>query len=136
LGYTGYTRGNYAALPSDDADLETNYSAQDVTDVETNNNVRVGQVATGEYMVHQYKNFVGADSQCVLTWEGQSTLAPSASAIVLQIYNRVTPGWETVDSDNTTAVNTDFTLTAAIGDLTNYKDAGNVISSRIYQLAI
>ena len=134
-GYSDYTRGNYTALPADDADLENNYSAQDVTDVATSNDVRVGQTGAGEFMIHQYKNFVGSNSQATLTWEGQSDLAPSSSTIYLQIYNQNSTTWETVDSDSTSAADTDITLTAAVPDLTNYKDASNTISCRIYQEA-
>jgi len=55
---------------------------------------------------------------------------------VLQIYNRDTPGWENVDTDSTTAADTDFILTGNIADLTNYKDGSNVISCRVYQEAV
>jgi hypothetical protein len=132
-GYTGYTRGDEVALPGNDADLETNYSGDDVTNVATKNDVRVDQTATQQYMIHQYKNFVGANTTCQLEWEGQTTLAPSSSTVYLQIYNRDTTTWDTVDSDNTSNADTDFVLLADVVDLTNYKDARNVISCRVYQ---
>jgi len=78
---------------------------------------------------------VGASPSTNLEWEGQTDLAPSSSTVFLQIFNRNTPAWETVDSDNTTAADTDFTLEANIPDLTNYKNASNVISCRVYQEA-
>ena len=87
-GYTGYTRGNYAALPTNDNDLTTTYTAHDVTDVATNNNIRVTQFAQGQYAIHQYKNFVGAKIQVILTWEGQTDFSPVSSTVFLQIYNR------------------------------------------------
>jgi hypothetical protein len=34
---------------------------------------------------------------------------------------------------NTSNADTDFTLSGSVSDLTNYKDAGNVISCRVYQ---
>ena len=43
---------------------------------------------------------------------------------------------ETIDSDNSTAEDTNFTLTAEILDLTNYKDVSNVSSCRVWQLDI
>lgn len=98
------------------------------------NDVRVGQTATGEYMIHQFKDFVGGNTSCTLEWEGQTSLAPSSSAVVLEIYNRNTNEWVSVDSDNTSEVNTDFILSGVIADLTNYKDAQNIISCRVYQL--
>jgi hypothetical protein len=135
-GFSNYTRGNYADLPSDDTDLETDYSAQDLLDVADKDDVRVAQTATQEYMVHQFKDFVGDNASCTLEWEGQSSLAPTSSTVYLQIYNRDTSEWNTIDSDNTSNADTDFTLTANIADLTDYKDASNVISCRIYQLAL
>lgn len=135
-GYTGYTRGNYAVLPTNDDDLETTYTAQDVLDVATADDIRVDQDATNEFMIHEYKNFVGDQPSCQLNWEGQTTLAPATSTIYLQIYNRNTTTWDTVDSDNSSSVNTDFVLFASIADLTNYIDATNLISCRIYQDAM
>jgi hypothetical protein len=85
-------------------------------------------------MVHQFKNFVGDNADCVLTWNGQSTLAPSASIVKLQIYNRNTTTWNDVDDDSTTAADTDFNLTGTIPNLTNYV-IGGVISCRVYQEA-
>lgn len=131
-----YTRGNYASLPANDADLETDYSAQDLTDVATNNNVRVLQAATGEHAIHQFKDNVEDAGSATLTWEGQTNTAASLSTVYLQIYNRNTTEWATVDSDNTSSANTDFTLTAQIADLTNYKDGNAMISCRVYQLAV
>ena len=100
LGYSQYTRGDLVALPGNDNDLETTYIAQDETDVSTKNDVRVDQTATSQYMIHQYKDFVGANTTCQVEWEGQVTLAPSSSTVYLQIYNQNTTTWETIDSDN------------------------------------
>ena len=115
--------------------METPYVTQDYLDVNVKDNVRVGQTATSEYTIHQFKDYVAVNS-CTLEWEGQTNLAPSSSTVYLQIFNRNTPAWETVDTDNTSNVDTDFTLTANIADLTNYKDVSNVVVCRVYQLAI
>jgi hypothetical protein len=96
--------------------------------------VRVSQTATGEYAAHQFKNYVGTATSCILNWEGQTNVAPSLSTVYLQIFNRDTPAWQTVDTDNTSAVDTDFVLTANIPDLTNYA-SGDVIVCRVYQEA-
>lgn len=122
-------------MPLGIIDLENSYSAQDYLDVNVADDTRVGQTATEEYMIHQFKDYVGANTFCQLNYEGQSTLAPSSSTVYLQIFNRDTPAWETVDSDNTTGADTDFILTANIANLTNYKDTSNVIVCRVYQLA-
>jgi hypothetical protein len=125
-------------LPANDNDLETGYSGTDYTDVASNNAIRVAQVTdTGKpYTIHQFKDYVGSNNSCTLTWDGQSDLAPSLSTVYLQIYNRNTSTWVEVDSDNLAAANTDFILTATIADLTNYKDVNSVISCRVYQQAV
>ena len=135
-GWEDYTRGDENVLPADDTELETAYSVQDYIDVSTKNDVRVAQIATDEYTLHQFKNYVGTSPLANIEWEGQSDLASSSSTVCLQIYNRNSTTWETVDSDNTTNADTDFTLTAHIANLTNYKNASNVISCRVYQEAI
>jgi hypothetical protein len=132
-GWEHYTRGDYAALPGNDNDLETAYSTQDYTDVDTNNEVRVAQTATSEHAIHQFKDWVGAETSCDLEWEGQTTLAPTSSTVYLQIYNQNTTTWDAVDSDNETGADTDFTLSGNIADLTNYKTASGTISCRVYQ---
>ena len=134
-GYEAYTRGDYANLPAGILDLETDYTDQDYLDVDTKNNIRVGQTATDEYTIHQFKDYVNANS-CQLEWEGQTNCPPVLSTVLLQIFNRNTPAWETVDTDSTTAEDTDFILTANIPDLTHYKDTNNVIVCRVWQLAI
>lgn len=105
-------------------------------DVFTKNDVRVAQTGLLEYMVHQFKNFCGSYMLCQLECELQTSLDPSVSTVYLQIYNRNTSEWETVDFDNSSPVDTDFTLNANIPDLTNYKNESNVISCRVYQQAI
>lgn len=86
-------------------------------------------------MIHQFKNFVGDETACQLEWEGKTTFAPSSSTVYLQIYNIILTQWDTVDSDNTSNVDTDFSLLAEVADLTNYKQNG-VISCRVYQEAL
>jgi hypothetical protein len=113
--------------------LENAYSEQDYTDVATDNDVYVSQTATNEYTIHQFKNYVSTIG-ATLTCKAKSNTAPSDSTVYLQIYNYDTPAWETVDSDNTTGADTEFTLEANVPDLTDYKD-GNVITCRVYQLS-
>ena len=117
-------------MPTDNTNLENNYSAQDYIDVNDKNDVRVGQTATSQYAIHQFKDYAPSNSG-TLEWEGQTNTDPVTSPVLLQIY-KIGTGWETVDSDNSSPVNTDFILTAYVGDLTDYKD-GSVISCRVYQ---
>ena len=130
-----YTRGDEVTLPGDDTNLETFYSDQDITDVATKDDTRVGQTGKDMYMLHQFKDYIGAITRIKLEWEGQTSQDPSVETVYLQIYNRDTTTWDTVDFDNSSAVNTDFILTADISDLTDYKDSNNVISCRVYQSA-
>jgi hypothetical protein len=126
--------GDYASLPADDTGLENNYTPQNYIDVDTSDNVRVAQTATGEYAIHQFKNYI-ATNACSVQWEGQTDLAPTLSTVYLQIFNRDTSLWETIDSDAISAADTDFVLNADLADLTDYKDASDTISCRAYQLA-
>lgn len=123
-------------MPTGILDLENAYTAQEVLDVATSDDTRVVQSATSEYTIHQFKDYVGAAVKCTLEWEGQTNCSPTLSTVYLQIFNRNTPAWETVDTDNTSAADTDFTLTASINDLTDYKDTSNVIVCRVWQLDI
>ena len=86
-------------------------------------------------MVHQYKDYAYGEANCKLTAIVKTDLLPSTSPVYLQIYNRITPGWEEIDSDSTSGIGVDITLEAIITDLTNYKDAVGMICCRIYQEA-
>ncbi|GAG20192.1 unnamed protein product [marine sediment metagenome] len=121
-------------MPGDDTDLETDYSVQDYLDVNTKNDVRVEQTATDEYAIHQFKDYTEL-STIGIEWEGQTNTAPASVTVYLQIYNRETTEWETVDSNGAAAADTDFILTANIADTADYIDAGKVVSCRVYQLA-
>lgn len=129
--WKGYTRGNYAVLPADDTDLENIYTETDYTNASSDNNVWVEQPASGEYSIHQFKDYVSVGN-ATFTWKGKSSLAPTTSAVYLQIYNQNTNEWEQLDVDNTSSVDTNFTLTSSVADLTNYKNGG-VVSCRVYQ---
>jgi len=97
--------------------------------------VRVGQTGSNQFMIHEYKDFVGDNTQCTLICNLQTTLVPTESTVYLQIYNRNTTSWDNVDSNNSASADTDFTLTGVVADLTNYKDDQSIISCRVYQEA-
>jgi hypothetical protein len=134
LGYAEYTRGDYAVLPADDTDLETVYSAQDYTDVDTLDDIFVDQDAAGEFALHQFKDH-SFGTTVSLRWDGKSTRAPSISPVYLQIYNRLSTAWDTVTSNNAASADTVFSLTGQV-PLTNYKDGNSVVSCRVYQEAV
>jgi len=91
-------------------------------------------LATEEYAIHQFKDYVAGNS-ANLIWNGQSNYPCYVTPVYLQIYNRTLMEWETLDSNTTAEANTDFDLTAQLSDLSDYKDAGNVICCRVYQFA-
>lgn len=135
IGYSVYTRGDYAALPGNDSDLETVYTGQEEINISTKDGIMVDQTALSQYMIHQFKDFVGDNTTCQVEWYGQTTLSPATSTVYLQIFNRNTNTWDILTSDNSSPIDTNFSLQATIADLTNYKDASNVISCRVYQLS-
>jgi len=106
---------------------------QEELDVAVRDMVFVGQLGTN-YLIHQYKSFIGSNIEINIEWEGKSTLAPDDSTAYLQIYNEVTSAWETIDYV-ANAKYSNFELSAYILDASSYKDASNVISVRIYQNA-
>jgi hypothetical protein len=118
------------ALPVDDTDLETNYTAGEVADVAVIDAALVEQTGFGQYAIHQYKDFA-AGIQGNFVWIGQTS---SSFPIVLQIFNHNTGLWETLDTNVAPPIDTDFVLTGYIPVLTNYKDGQGLTSCRIYQL--
>lgn len=140
-GIQDYTRGDEATLPANDNDLQTAFTAQDITDVATDNNVYVLQTAlsTGE----EFALFLFKDTHpdslgtIILQCIAKSDIAPTQSTVFLQIFNRNSVTWETLDSDNVTAANVEFTLNGEqSANLADYYDASNIIAARVYQEAM
>lgn len=132
-----YTRGDVAAMPADDTDLENAFTDGEYTSVEADDADRVAQTATDEFSAFLFKNKHTGQAAIDVTWNGQSDRAPSDSTVYLQIYNRITPAWETLDSDDATAADTDFDLEGSVAaDLEEYFDEDNWIACRIYQEAV
>lgn len=130
-----YSRGNPETLPIDAAVQATLYSSDDYTDVATSDDNRVSISSTANYLNHLFKVRAADNTKHIkVEVEVQSSKAPSVSTVYLQIYNRNSEEWETLDSDTTTAADTDFSL---IGyqdtNLSYYYDANYEISFRVYQ---
>lgn len=116
--------------------MTTAYNEQDYLDVASSNDVRVAQGGSAtQYILHQFKDYLGASTKCIFYLECQSNYAPSLSTVYLQIYNRNLEQWETLASNNSAAADTDFILSASVGDLTNYKDGNTIVACRVYQQA-
>ena len=134
IGEILFTKGSYVSLPVDNENLSVDYTEQNVLDVASDNDTRVGQVTYGGYALHQFKKLV-AGNKATIKSNVRSNIAGGDSAIFLQVYNHNLDTWETIDSDSTTGADTDFNLEAVIVDLTNYKSPSNLISCRVYQEA-
>lgn len=132
-----YSREAVGSLPSTDANLDNLFISSEYSNVATEDAVFTTQSATNEYSVILFKNKgLYVTDNIVVTWIGQSNIAPSASTVYLQIYNRTSGLWETLDSDNATGVDTNFTLSGTkTSSLTDYYDANLWVSCRVYQLA-
>lgn len=126
-----------ASPPTTDANLSYLFLAADYANVAANDTVYFDGAGSNTYNVTQFKkkNPNGNSTDVVtLSYNGKSTVATSTTPAVLQIYNYVTPGWETINSNTTTAAGTEFTITGSpSGSAASYYTTGNWIAVRIYQ---
>ncbi len=131
-----YSRENSDTLGTDDTLLSTVFIEQDYTDVADDDDTNVDLLGTEQYNIFLFKvhNENNTEEPFVITWKGLSTLASSDSDILLQIYNRTTDEWETIDTESSANANTEFTLSAGIStSLSDYYDNDYLISCRVYQ---
>ena len=121
-------------LPTTDADLETAFTYQDYLDVASDDTVRVPQVGY-RYGIFLFKDKNANNTNAIqVEWNGQSTVAPSSTKVVLQIYDRNGGVWEDIQENNAALANTDFTLSGTITvDLDHYYDANFWVACRVYQ---
>ena len=126
------------SLPSNDTDLGTAFNYQQYLDVALDDETRVEQCTTGGYTIQQFK-VQGADDNSFINvvCNCQSGRAPSASKVVLQVYDRVDNAWEDLAEENEVGANTDFTFNVDINsDLDHYYDGSYWVSFRVYQRGI
>lgn len=131
-----FTDETKASLPSNDANLVYVYNATDITNVDSDNDVFVDLNATSTgYAIHQFKKVnTNSTDKIDITIKVKSTVATSSKNVLLQIYNRNSSAWETIDTESIAGANTEFTLSASVTtNLAYYYDANNVISIRVYQ---
>jgi len=132
-----YSKGDESDLPVDDTNLETNFICTDYPKVDSDNDIYVQQCATNEYTIFLFKKQAASSNKVIiLKWIGKSSLAPSSYEVFLQIYNYDSTTWENLDSNNVTAIDTEFTLNGVQStSLSDYYDGSNWIAYRIYQKA-
>jgi hypothetical protein len=130
-----YSYGSLFDLPTNADDLANIYTEQNITDVASDNAVRVPATGTSRYTIHEFKDQNDNNSDYIeLAWNGQSSVATTLQPMYLEIYNQTSNEWEQVDSDNTTSADTDFNLTATINtNMTDYYDVDNYVTARVYQ---
>ena len=132
-----FTRESASDLESDDANLTTVFSEQEYTDVGTDDDDFVDLEGNGVYQKFLFKEYNEDNNNTdnfVITWKGKTTLAPSDSSVYLQIYNRDTPSWETIDTESSANANTEFTLSGIkTTSLSDYYDEDYVVNCRVYQ---
>lgn len=133
-----YSRGNYLNLPADDSTLETPFICTDYPKVATDDNIYVQQCARDTldpYGVFVWKDkHINSTDVIVSTCKLKVSRASSTNTVYLQIYNRNSGLWETLDSDNVTAADTEFTLNGTqTTNLSYYYDGSFFATHRIYQ---
>jgi len=132
-----FTRESASDLESDDTNLTTVFSEQEYTDVGTDDDDFVDLEGNGVYQKFLFKAYNDNSNNTdnfVITWKGKTTLAPSDSSVYLQIYNRDTPSWETIDTESSANANTEFTLSGIkTTSLSDYYDEDYVVNCRVYQ---
>jgi hypothetical protein len=127
----------HGALPTNDDDLDILYTEDDYGKVSYVDNIYVDQIADSEnYSIHLFKDFVNIANTCNIECSLKTNLNSMWSTVYLQIFNRNTNEWETIDYNDSSDVDINFILESYISDLSNYKDGNNVVSCRIYQLAL
>lgn len=85
---------------------------------------------------YKYKHINNTDA-CRFTWKGRSTYDTRVSPVLIQIYNQITPGWETLARETRVPADTDFTAQVVQStNMSNYYDSNNIITFRSYQQVI
>lgn len=122
-------------MPTDNTNLSHVFTSYEYAKVAVQDQIYVSQCGHTGFTLFLWKDQFSSNTNAVIgRWVGHTHYAPSTSAVYLQVYNQVAAEWETVDSDNTTAAETDFTLEGGVrSNVANYYDIGNWVSFRIYQ---
>ncbi|MFH0891862.1 MAG: DUF2341 domain-containing protein [Candidatus Falkowbacteria bacterium] len=131
-----YSKGFYASPPLTTANLTYFLDPEGYDDVLTDDANRDSATSTAQYPVILFATkHTNATDAASSTWNGQSSVAPSGSNVVLQVFRfGSTNAWVTVDTETGAGANTDFTLEGTVNSsLSDYYAAGNWIYWRVYQ---
>lgn len=133
--YRYYTREQNPVLPTDANSRSIGFYKAEVVAVGQNDNANYVDQSGVKYLLFYFEQYTGNNrDQFYVTWNGKSTIATSTRPVYLQIFNQSTQLWETLDMNNNTAPNTEFTLTGqkTVG-MQNYYDANIKLTARVYQ---
>ncbi len=124
-----------ASLPTDDSNLATQFTTQQYVDVADNDTIYVCQNMTyPDYAVFLFKQKYTGIASFTISWNGKSSVAPLTHPVTLQVYNRITPGWVTLQTNNTAGVDEEFNLGGFIDtDYGDYYDVDFYVTCRVYQ---
>lgn len=134
-----YSSGDYVTLPAGSSNLSTLFNSPEYSAVATLDDVYANQVApVASYSVFQFRNqYVNSVDRPHTECYVKSDLAPSISAVYLQVYNITLTTWETLASNNIANADTRFFLEGTIdGNLDDYLDVNLWYSFRVYQLIV
>lgn len=130
-----YTKESLLNQPTTDSDLALELTPSEYNALRDNDNVYATLQMKEDDNVFLFKrqNINNTDT-IVISLIAKSEVAPSSSQALLQIYNQDSDSWETLDSDNTTSANTEFTLEGVVDtNVANYYATDNWVSFRLYQ---
>jgi hypothetical protein len=129
-----YTREQNPVLPTGAGPRAIGFTMADVGTVTYDDSTFVDQPGE-KYVLFYFERYAPNNrGQIYMTWNGKSTISASTRTIYLQIYNVASGLWETLQSNNTTPENTEFTLSGSkLTSLSDYYDANNKIVVRVYQ---
>ena len=95
----------------------------------------IPQAAIGQYMVHQFKTFVGSALSFGIELSVETTLPTTTSPAYLEIFNHVSGLWEQLEVINNYGSNITFVLHVSKINSANYINTDRVISVRTWQFA-
>lgn len=130
-----FSRESLNTLPNNKEDLNILYGEEDEEAVSKDDDIRVPVTGNDFYLAHQFRVINNSNKDVIRVKVNlQSTLAPTSSPVYLQIWNVTTSSWQTLDSDNTSPVNTDFDLVGVRStNLDSYYDNDLEVAFRVYQ---
>ena len=125
-------------MPIGDDPLEVVYTANEYLEVEQDDAEFVDQTASNQqYAIHQFRRQNTNDTDTInIRIDARSSIGAVGQPVYMQILNRTSGAWETIDSNNTAIADEEFSLTAeVVGSMSDYYSPSYWVSVRVYQNA-